>query len=137
MHGAADARADPARGRSPSSRPTRRPRRPRSRPTSAACTDRRAGARPASIDDNYGLEDVRQQIVDNGFGDAADGSEVTITELVFASADRGRLHLRPRRRRIAEFAGQLGRARFLDGTWKITRATLCQDLSKAGVQCPP
>ena len=56
---------------------------------------------------------------------------MTITELVFATATDA-VFTYDLSTPVAEFPGQIGRARFLDGTWKITRATLCQDLSKAG-----
>ena len=61
---------------------------------------------------------------------------LTITELVFVSATEA-VFTYDLETGMADFPGQIGRARFLDGTWKITRATLCQDLGKAGVQCPP
>ncbi len=30
-----------------------------------------------------------------------------------------------------------GRARLVDGTWRLTRGTICRDLRDAGIECPP
>ena len=30
-----------------------------------------------------------------------------------------------------------GRARVVDGTWRLTRGTICRDLSNVGIDCPP
>ena len=30
-----------------------------------------------------------------------------------------------------------GRARLVDGTWRLTRGTICRDLRAAGIECPP
>jgi len=88
------------------------------------------------IDDSSGLDVVMDQLRDNGFGDEAESAAVTIQELVFTSPEEAvfRYTLTTP---AANFGGQIGRARLLDGTWKITRATLCQDLAKAGATCPP
>lgn len=88
------------------------------------------------IDDASGLDVVRDQVEDNGFGDEAESATVTIQELVFTSPEEAvfRYTLTTS---AANFGGQIGRARLLDGTWKITRGTLCQDLAKAGATCPP
>jgi len=88
------------------------------------------------IDDASGLDVVRDQVEDNGFGDEAESATVTIQELVFTSPEEAVFEY-TLTTSAANFPGQLGRARLLDGTWKITRGTLCQDLAKAGATCPP
>jgi hypothetical protein len=35
------------------------------------------------------------------------------------------------------FRDRFGIARLIDGVWKITRDTICQDLSMAGGNCEP
>ena len=30
-----------------------------------------------------------------------------------------------------------GRARLVDGTWRLTRGTICRDLANVGIECPP
>jgi len=92
--------------------------------------------RSGIIDDASGLEVARQQVQDNGFGDEADSATVTIQDLVFVSASEA-LFRYTLTTSAAEFADQFGRARLLDGVWKITRGTLCQDMEKAGAICPP
>jgi len=34
------------------------------------------------------------------------------------------------------FTSRIGNAIFVDGRWKVARATVCTDLSLAGVTCP-
>ena len=88
------------------------------------------------IDDPYGLDVARQQVDANGFGDDAEAAGVAIDELMFVTATDAvfRYTLTTP---ITEFPDQVGRARLIDGVWKITRATVCQDLAKAGATCPP
>lgn len=88
------------------------------------------------IDDPYGMAETMEQVRENGFGDEADSALVEIDELVFVSATDATFSYTLTTSGI-DFGEQLGRARLLDGIWKITRATLCQDLAKAGAACPP
>lgn len=32
---------------------------------------------------------------------------------------------------------RIGGAKLVDGAWKVARATVCNDLTLGGVQCPP
>ena len=75
-------------------------------------------------------------MVEENFPGAADGASVAVDELVFVDAANAvfRYTLDTPN---ATFSDQLGRARLVDGVWKITRGTLCQDLSHGGGTCPP
>ncbi len=88
------------------------------------------------IDDPYGLDIARQQVDANGFGDDAEGASVEIHDVVFPTATDA-VFLYTLSTPVTEFPDQIGRARLIDGVWKITRATLCQDMAKAGATCPP
>jgi hypothetical protein len=87
------------------------------------------------IDDNFGFAEASAE-VERNFPGAADGASVAIDELVFVDASTAMFRYTldtP----AADFHDQLGRARLLDGVWKITRSTLCQDMSHGGAMCPP
>lgn len=87
------------------------------------------------IDDNFGFAEASAE-VERNFPGAADGASVAIDDLVFVDASNAMFRYTldtP----AADFRDQLGRARLLDGVWKITRATLCQDMSHGGGMCPP
>jgi hypothetical protein len=91
--------------------------------------------RAQSMDDNFGFPEVRKA-VDQRFPGAAEGASVTIDEIVFVDANNAMFRYTldtP----LADFPDQLGRARFLDGVWKITRGTLCQDMAHGGGICGP
>ncbi|MDQ3470063.1 MAG: hypothetical protein M3487_09915 [Actinomycetota bacterium] len=88
------------------------------------------------IDDASGLDVARRQMDANGFGDEAESAAVAIDGLVFTSASEAWFSY-TLTTSAATFADQTGRARLLDGVWKITRGTLCQDMAKAGATCPP
>lgn len=92
--------------------------------------------RSGVIDDPSGLDVARRQVQDNGFGDEAEAAAVTIQDLVFVSPTEASFTY-TLTTPAANFADQFGRARLLDGVWKITRGTLCQDMEKAGAVCPP
>lgn len=88
------------------------------------------------LDDPSGIEDVVDQLVENGFGEEAATSGVTVEDLVFVSPTEAVFSYRLDASGI-DWGLQYGRAKFVDGRWKITRGTLCQDLEKAGAVCPP
>jgi len=94
-----------------------------------------AAARLELVDDPFGLADVLEQIGSGGFSDEAAAASVEVLELVFTSATEATFEYQLTSPGI-DWPVQLGRARLVDGAWKITRLTYCQDLQKAGVQCP-
>jgi hypothetical protein len=94
-----------------------------------------AAARAMYVDDVYGLAEAGAQVVAN-FPEAATDATVSIHEVVFVDAANAvfRYDLETS---SADFRDQVGRARLLDGVWKITRGTQCQDLAHGGGICPP
>jgi hypothetical protein len=86
------------------------------------------------IDDPTGVADARQQVQDGDFAEDAAGASATIDELVFTAPDEAWF-----RYSIdtpgADFDNRYGIAVVVDGVWKVTRSTVCQDLSLAGGDC--
>ncbi|MEO5899117.1 MAG: hypothetical protein ABIR68_03165, partial [Ilumatobacteraceae bacterium] len=62
--------------------------------------------------------------------------QVSITELVFVSPTQAwfRYDLISG---FSTFIDRYGQARLVDGTWKLTRQTFCQDIALAGIGCSP
>jgi hypothetical protein len=86
------------------------------------------------LDDPTGVAEAREQVQAGGYATDAAGAEATIDELVFT--DPGTAWFRysidtPGN----DFDNRYGIAVAIDGVWKITRATVCQDLSLAGGDC--
>ncbi len=86
------------------------------------------------VDDPTGVTEAREQVQAGGYAEDAAGAEVTIVELVFTAPDEAWFRYSidtPGN----DFDNRYGRAVVVDGVWKITRSTVCQDLSLAGGDC--
>lgn len=86
------------------------------------------------IDDPTGVAEARQQVQDGGFAEDAAAASATIDELVFTAPDEAWFRYSidtPGN----DFDNRYGIAVLVDGVWKITRSTVCQDLSLAGGDC--
>jgi hypothetical protein len=86
------------------------------------------------IDDPTGVAEARQQVQDGDFAEDAAGASATIDELVFTAPDEAWFRYSidtPNN----DFDNRYGIAVLIDGVWKITRSTICQDLSLAGGDC--
>ena len=86
------------------------------------------------IDDPTGVAEAREQVQAGGFADDAAGASATIDELVFTAPGEAwfRYSIDTQGN---DFDNRYGIAVLVDGVWKITRATICQDLSLAGGDC--
>jgi hypothetical protein len=77
---------------------------------------------------------AREQVRDSGFEEAAASAEAIVEELVFTTPTEAWF-----RYRIETTSGifdkRFGIAVNVDGVWKITRNTICQDLQLAGGDC--
>jgi hypothetical protein len=86
------------------------------------------------IDDPTGVAEARAQVLEGSFAEAASSAEVAIEELVFT--DPGTAWFRYAIDTSQTYLdNRYGIAVDVDGVWKITRATICQDLSLAGGDC--
>ncbi len=86
------------------------------------------------IDDPTGVAEAREQVQAGGYADDAASATATIDELVFTAPDEAWFRYSidtPGN----DFGNRYGIAVLVDGVWKITRATVCQDLSLAGGDC--
>lgn len=86
------------------------------------------------IDDPTGVIEAREQVQEGGFADDAAGAVATIDELVFTTPAEAwfRYSINTPGN---DFSNRYGIAVLVDGVWKITRSTICQDLSLAGGDC--
>lgn len=86
------------------------------------------------LDDPTGVAEAGEQVAQGAYADQAASAQAVIEELVFTSPTEAWF-----RYRIdtdgARFDDRYGIAVVIDGNWKITRATVCQDLALAGGAC--
>lgn len=86
------------------------------------------------FDDPTGIAAAREEIRSGSFEEAAANAEAIVEELVFTTPTEAWFRYRIETT-TGTFAGRFGIAVQIDGTWKITRNTICQDLSLAGGNC--
>ena len=86
------------------------------------------------FDDPTGIAEAREEIRSGSFEEAAANAEAIVEELVFTSPTEAWFRYRIETT-TGTFAGRYGIAVNVEGTWKITRDTICQDLALAGGNC--
>jgi hypothetical protein len=88
------------------------------------------------LDSQDGVEAAIDSVLGGTYGSAAQGAEYTMGDLVFVSPTEAwfRYDLFANNNR---FDDRFGLAVEVDGTWKISRGVLCQDLALAGATCEP
>ncbi len=86
------------------------------------------------VTDDTGLAEAREQVAEGGFAGEADSAQATIEELVFTSPTEAWFRYRIDTNGVG-LRDRYGIAQFVDGSWKVTRDTVCQDLSMAGGDC--
>lgn len=91
--------------------------------------------RVAAIDDPYGMSDALRKYDDSGVS-MPGGSGVAIGAIVFVDADHAVFQVGLDSGTDEEtFWTAIGRARFVDGAWKLTRSTVCMPVAEMGI-CP-
>ena len=94
-----------------------------------------AGAEAGNlIDDPTGVADARAQVEEGGFAETAASAVATIDELVFTAPDEAWFRYSIDTD-TSFFDNRYGISVLVDGVWKVTRSTVCQDLSMAGGDC--
>ncbi|CAB4865190.1 unannotated protein [freshwater metagenome] len=90
------------------------------------------------VDDPTGIQDAWKALSDGQYVDAATSATQPIAELVFTSPTEAWFRYDVLTS-ISNFYNRYGMARLgADGVWRITRQTVCQDLSLApGIGCTP
>jgi hypothetical protein len=88
------------------------------------------------LDSQEGVQEAIDVVLGGTFGSAAQGAEYTMGDLVFVSPTEAwfRYDLFANNNR---FDDRFGLAVEVDGTWKISRGVICQDLALAGGRCEP
>jgi hypothetical protein len=94
--------------------------------------------RLAHIDDSEGLEELRQQVLVHFPLTPLNELSVRIEQVRFLNRKTAavRYTIVLPGYSIPEFPNRLGRAVLVGDTWKVTRQTLCNDLSLGSVTCP-
>jgi hypothetical protein len=92
-----------------------------------------------TVDDASGIDLLMDDVLEMPDGDEYLSMDPEISDLVFFSPIEASfiytsglsLHNDPVMGKLPHF----GRARLVDGVWKITRSTVCQDIQKVGIPC--
>jgi hypothetical protein len=94
--------------------------------------------RLSRIEDSEGLEELRQQVLVNFPLTPLDDLSVRVEEVRFLNRRTAavRYTIVLPGYSIPEFPNRIGRAVLVGDTWKVTRQTLCNDLTLGSVTCP-
>jgi hypothetical protein len=98
----------------------------------------RAEERLSRIQDSAGLEELRQQVLVSFPLTPLDELRVRVEEVRFLNRKMAavRYTIVLPGYSIPEFPNRIGHAVLAGGTWKVTRQTLCNDLTLGSVTCP-
>lgn len=86
------------------------------------------------LDDDTGVSEAREQMEAGQYAESAAGAQYTLEEFVFTDPDTAWFRYTIEAP-TGTFANRFGQAVRIDGVWKITRQTICQDLSLALGRC--
>ena len=86
------------------------------------------------IDDPTGVAEARQEVAAGGFAEAAAAARAIVEELVFTTPTDAWFRYRIETT-TGTFGDRFGQATLIAGVWKVSRDTICQDLSLAGGDC--
>jgi hypothetical protein len=95
-----------------------------------------AEAKFGLIDDTRGIRQAAEQAVRN-YPYEVSHDVYRVSEVGFVNAATALVVYDIVIDGVPRFTGRVGHAVLVDGTWKITRATVCNDLALAGASCPP
>ena len=87
------------------------------------------------IDDPTGVDAAFQQAASGPFAEQASASRVVIAGVEFTSAVMATVQYEVRSQGTVTLPSRVGTARWVDGSWKVTRDTVCGDLAEAGATC--
>jgi hypothetical protein len=101
--------------------------------------DRTDDERLANLDDPTGMREVYEQLRSGPYAEQALESRVVFRDLTFLSATRAAVQYETEIPGYPPqpFGQQFGEVVLVDGTWKLTRESVCRDVQLAGVTCPP
>ncbi len=84
--------------------------------------------------DATGVAEARAAVIEGGFKTEAASARPVVEDLVFTSPNEAWFRYRIDTDGVG-LTNRFGIALLVDGSWRITRDTLCQDLSMAGGEC--
>jgi|TARA_R110002110_G_scaffold265785_1_gene481695 hypothetical protein len=88
------------------------------------------------IDDPTGVAEAREEVAAGSFEESAASAEAIVEALVFTAPNETWFRYRIETS-VTTLRDRFGIARLISGVWKITRDTICQDLSMASGNCEP
>jgi hypothetical protein len=88
------------------------------------------------LDSDEGVLEAIEVVLGGSFGSAAQSADYTMGDLVFTSPTEAWFTY-DLFANSNNFNGRFGYAVDIDGTWKISRGVICQDLALAGGYCEP
>jgi hypothetical protein len=88
------------------------------------------------LDDDTGVDEAAESARSGDFGDAAASAVYTIEDFVFTSPTEAWFRYGIDTS-MGHFGQRYGTASLIDGSWRIARAVICQDLAMAGAPCEP
>jgi hypothetical protein len=89
-----------------------------------------------AVEDSDELADVIAQADSGSFAQQVKDASAVVTDVVFTSPTEATVRYDINVKDYSNFTGRIGKARLIDGTWKVARVTICADLSLAGATCP-
>lgn len=99
--------------------------------------DRTLEEMAAVVDDPRDLSEGLTSIQERYDAEQISRTTVEIDEVVFASPERAYVTYTVDAGGMGSFPGRFGELRLIDGTWKLTRQTVCSLLGLGGYRCPP
>jgi hypothetical protein len=88
-----------------------------------------------AVDDPEGIDERREELRDRYPEMLGGRVGYEISDIVFTSPTHAAYYFRPVISDYAELPRQIGEARVVDGSWKITRSTVCSMFRLGGVSC--
>lgn len=91
----------------------------------------------AVVDDPTGLVEAREELRGSSMWETVEGARLPIDAVVFVDPTTAyfRYSIFLGNSEEPFYVGRFGEARFVDGAWKVTRASACSPLALAGVDC--
>jgi hypothetical protein len=103
--------------------------------TAAYKGDTPGAARASAVTDNTGIAALLEQVAHGQYASSVKISSARVAEIVFISPTEAAVRFDILLGIEINFGNRIGQALFTNGSWKVSRATLCSDLARAGAPC--
>ena len=90
----------------------------------------------AVVEGSESLVGVMDQIRNGSFAQQVKDATAKVTEIVFVSPTEAAVRYDILVANYSNFTDRIGRAKLIDGVWKVAHATVCKDISLASGNCP-